>query len=110
MKYPISFKYRFELLLPLTDNEGNPFEPEIFFQVQQDLLERFSGYRCQPLAPHLGAWTEEETTYYDQLLMFTVDAPRSNESLDWFLEYKEHLKVRFRQMEIYLAISEVLWL
>jgi hypothetical protein len=110
MKYPITFKYRFELLLPLTDNEGNPFEPDAFFQVQKNLLDQFGGYRCQPLAPHIGAWTEEAITYYDKLLMFTVDAPRADESLDWFIAYKEHLKPQFQQVEIYLAVGEVLWL
>lgn len=110
MKYPISFKYRFELLLPLFDNEGNAFEPETFFDVQRRLLARFGGYRCQPLSPHFGAWMNEETTYYDKLLMFTVEAPRSDESLDWFLEYKARLINEFQQVEIYLAVSEVLWL
>jgi len=110
MKYPITFKYRFELLVPLMDNDGNPLEPDAFFQIQNDLLDRFGGYRCQPLAPHIGAWTEETITYYDKLLMFTVDTSRSDESLDWFIEYKEHLKARFLQVEIYLAVSEVLWL
>jgi len=42
--------------------------------------------------------------------MFTVDAPRSDESLDWFIEYKEHLKTQLQQVEIYLAVGEVLWL
>jgi len=94
----------------LTDNEGNSFEPDAFFEVQRNLLDRFGGYRCQPLAPHIGAWTEQAITYYDKLLMFTVDAPRSDESLGWFIEYKEHLKTQFQQVEIYLAVSEVLWL
>jgi hypothetical protein len=96
-------------MLPLFDNEGNAFEPEKFFEVQRRLLARFGGYRCQPLSPHFGSWMNGEATYYDRLLMFTVDAPRSDESLDWYLEYKQELECKFQQVEIYLAISEVLW-
>jgi len=110
MKYAISFKYRFELLIPLLDNEGQPFEPERILSVHDKLLERFGGCRMEPLSPHIGSWTEAEQIYHDQLLMYTVDAPREDASLSWFEEYKEYLKSEFKQIEIYLAVSEVLWL
>jgi hypothetical protein len=110
VKYAISFKYRAELLIPLFDNEGRPFGPEKVLSVHDQLLARFGGCRMEPLSPHLGSWAEEEQTYHDQLLMFTVDAPREDASLDWFVEYKESLKSEFKQVEIYLAVSEVLWL
>jgi len=108
--YTIAFKYRFELLIPLFDNEEQPFEPDKILSVSDKLLLRFGGCRMEPLNPHIGSWIEAERTYYDQLLMFTVDTPREDASLDWFLEYKEHLKTEFKQVEIYLAVSEVLWL
>jgi hypothetical protein len=110
MKYAISFRYRFELLIPLFDNEGQAFEPGKILSVHNKLLERFSGCRMEPLSPHVGSWQEAGIIYHDQLLMYTVDAPRENASLDWFQEYKENLKKEFRQVEIYLAVSEVLWL
>jgi hypothetical protein len=43
-------------------------------------------------------------------MLFIVDAPRTDASIEWFLEYQEHLKQEFRQIEIYLAISEIMWL
>ncbi len=110
MTYAIAFKYRFELLIPLLDNEGQPFEAEKIVSVRNQLLSRFGGCRMEPLNPHIGSWTEAEQTYHDQLLMYTVDAPREDASLDWFIEYKESLKTEFKQVEIYLAVSEVLWL
>ena len=110
MTYAIAFKYRFELLIPLLDNEGQPFEAEKIVSVRNQLLSRFGGCRMEPLNPHIGSWTEAEQMYHDQLLMYTVDAPREDASLDWFIEYKESLKTEFKQVEIYLAVSEVLWL
>ena len=75
----------------------------------------------EPLSPHIGSWTEAEQIYHDQLLMYTVDAPREDASLNWFpvakrrgeavvQDYKESLKTEFKQVEIYLAVSEILWL
>lgn len=110
MKYPVQFKYRFELLIPLADNQGRPFSWPKIGRVGNTLLRRFGGCRCQPLAPHLGLWAAQGIVYREGLLMFTVDAPRSDESLDWMLAYKQRLGRQFGQLEIYLAVTELLWL
>jgi len=109
VRYTISFKYRFELLIPLADNEGNRFASEEIRRVRNDLLKQFGGCRSQPMSPYIGSWVEEDIIYHDELVMFTVDAPRTDESLDWFQEYKQILKNAFRQIEIYLAVGEVIW-
>lgn len=110
MKYAIEFKYRFELLIPLADNEGRPFPWPKIERVGNTLMERFEGCRCQPLAPHLGLWRYRGIVYREGLLLFTVDSPRADESLDWILAYKNRLKRQFSQVEIYLAVTELLWL
>jgi hypothetical protein len=46
--------------------------------------------------------------YREGLLLFTVDSPRSDESLDWMVAYKQRLKPQFNQAEIYLAVTELL--
>jgi hypothetical protein len=48
--------------------------------------------------------------YREGLLLFTVDAPRSDDSLSWMIAYKERLKRQFNQLELYLAVYELLWL
>jgi hypothetical protein len=110
VRYPIEFKYRFEMLIPLADNEGHPFPWSKIERVGNTLMEQFEGCRSQPLAPHLGLWKYRDIVYREPLLLFTVDAPRSDESLDWMLAYKQRLKRQFKQVEIYLAVTEVLWL
>lgn len=109
MRYPVEFKYRFELLIPLADNEGKLFSQAKITRVAETLLKRFGGCRSLPL-PHVGFWEHEGYVYHEGTLLFTVDAPRSDESLDWFLSYKRRLKRQFQQIAIYLAITEVLWL
>lgn len=110
MRYPIEFKYRFEILIPLADNEGRLFAPDKIQRVGDALLARFSGCRCQPFAPYLGLWKFRGHVYREGLLLFTVDGPRADESLDWMLAFKKRLKQQFGQIEIYLAVTELLWL
>jgi hypothetical protein len=110
MRYSIEFKYRFEVLIPFRDNQGKPFPSSKLDQVGATLLEQFGGCYSQPLSPYLGLWRTEERTYREGLLMWVVDTPRSDESLGWFLSYKRRLRRQFRQVEIYLAMTEVMWL
>ena len=110
MRYNISFKYRFEVMIPLADNDGNRFPMEEIIQVRNNLTDEFGGCRSQPLAPFEGTWVDENKVYLDELMLFIVDAPRTDTSIEWFLKYKEHLKQKFTQIEIYLAISEIMWL
>ena len=110
MSHTIEFKYRFEILIPLADNQGRPFPWSRVEQVGTALLRRFEGCRCQPMAQHLGLWKFKEIVYREGLLLFTVDGPRNDESLDWMLAYKQRLKKRFGQLEIYLAVTDLLWL
>ncbi len=110
MNYSIEFKYRFELLIPLADNEGQPFPAARIEQVSDILVQRFKGCRCQTTSPYLGSWEHRGHLYREDLLLFTVDAPRSDESLSWILRFKNRLKRQFKQIEIYLAVSEMLWL
>ncbi len=110
MRYNIAFKYRFEVLIPLADNEGNKFPAEQIIQVRDDLTAEFGGCRSQPLAPFIGTWVNGSRLYIDELMLFVVDAPRTDASIDWFLQYKEHLLQQLCQVEIYLAMSELIWL
>jgi hypothetical protein len=109
MRYTVEFKYRFELLVPLADNRGKPFRPAKIDKVRDQLVEAFGGCQALPL-PYTGTWRHEGLLYHEELMLFVVDTPRSDESLDWFLTYKRRLKRQFKQVEIYLTVSEVLWL
>jgi hypothetical protein len=109
-RHPVEFKYRFEVLVPLADNDGRPFRWEKIERVGAALLDRFEGCRSQPLAPHSGQWRHRGAVYTEPLLLFTADAPRDDDSLEWMASYKQRLKRQFRQIDIYVAVTEVLWL
>jgi hypothetical protein len=73
-------------------------------------MDRFEGSRSQPQAQHVGLWKYGGIVYREGLLLFTVDAPRSDASLEWMRSYKDRLKRQFSQIEIYMAVTELLWL
>lgn len=103
-------RYRYELLIPLYDNERNPVDYAEVVRVGEQLTKRFKGFRVQPTAPYSGEWCHEATLYNDLTLLFIIDGPPEVSDVEWFQAYKEELKVTFRQRGIYLAAHEIVWL
>jgi hypothetical protein len=48
--------YLIQVLLPLKDNDGRPYEPEMFRGVADELTERFGGLTAHTQAPAEGLW------------------------------------------------------
>jgi hypothetical protein len=65
-------KRRYEILLPVTYNDGRPIEPEKLYQTRDELVAQFGAVS---LVPHvvLGTWVHEGTRYEDELRRITVD-------------------------------------
>ena len=93
---------RYEILLPLSYNDGSPVEPEKFEDTRSELLSRFRGVTFDPTPRH-GLWTEKGERFEDVLVRVTVDAPNTPEARRFFEEYKESLKERFQQYEVYIT-------
>jgi hypothetical protein len=104
-------KYRFELLIPTSYNDGRPVETAKIEAVRRTLISRFGGCRVQPAAPYQGWWIHHEQTYEDWLILFTVEGDRTKANLRWFETYKNQSLLReFEQEEIYAAVTDVVWL
>ena len=96
-----------EILLPLRDNEGEPFPRAEFARVRAELVERFGGVTAHMQAPAQGVWKDEEegTVERDEIVVLEVMA----ESLerDWWKDYREELRRRFRQDELVVRATEI---
>lgn len=103
-------KYRFELLVPTAYNDGRPVEAPKIQAVRETLIARFGGCRVQPAAPYQGWWVHQDHTYEDWLMLFTVEGDRTEANLHWFESYKHQMLAVLEQEEIYLAVTEVMWL
>jgi hypothetical protein len=94
-------KRRYEILLPLTLNDGKPIKPELFDLTRDELLDRFGGLTHSP-HPRSGYWIDKGQRYEDGLILYVVDVDDTPENQEFFTFYKPTLLERFEQIEIYI--------
>jgi len=89
--------------LPLKYNEGEEIEADKLLLAKQELVDRFGAITVDP-HPVQGVWTHGGAAYQDLLLKFVVDVANDNtESQRFFREFKETLKNRFRQLDVWIV-------
>jgi hypothetical protein len=94
---------RYEILLPLKYNDGGSVEPEKLLQTKQDLVQKFGALTVDPY-PVQGFWTYQGTSYQDALLRYIVDVEEDTAAVQVFFgEFKEILKARFRQLDVWVV-------
>jgi len=93
---------RFEILLPLRFNDGQPVPDELAGATILELRERFGAVSCETQVIR-GLWHHEDKLYRDDLARVVVDAPDEVQSREFFVQFKERLKVRFQQLDIWLT-------
>ncbi len=93
---------RYEILLPLTHNDGRPVSPDKFQQTKDELIAQFGALSISAFAV-IGAWVHEGTRYEDELRRFTIDVEDIPENQQFMSAYKKTLLERFEQIEIYMV-------
>ena len=93
---------RFEVLLPLRLNDGTPVPDEWVADTLIELEERFGAVSCETQTIR-GRWRFEGQSYRDDLIRVFVDVADTPESREYFVEYKERLKTRFQQLDIWMT-------
>jgi hypothetical protein len=95
---------RYDLYLPLTDNDGRAFADELFDAVERRLLARFGGLTAQQRDfPLRGIWQGESRLYLDQVIVMTVLDFRRQGSTQFIAHLKEALLTEFEQLELLIA-------
>jgi hypothetical protein len=95
---------RYDLYLPLTDNEGRHFADELFDTVERRLLARFGGLTSQQRDfPLRGIWQGQNRLYFDQVIVMTVLDFRRQGSTRFLAQLKQALLREFEQLEILLT-------
>jgi hypothetical protein len=93
---------RFEILLPLRFNDGQAVPDELISDTLLELRQRFGAVSCETQTIR-GTWTFEAEVFRDDLIRVYVDADDSSEYREFFIGYKEQLKTRFQQLEIWMT-------
>jgi hypothetical protein len=94
-----------QILLPLRDNDGHPFQAADFARVRTELAERFGGVTAHVNAPAEGVWREGGEEDRDRVVLFEVMTDALER--DWWRGYRETLRKRFRQEELVVRAMEM---
>ena len=93
---------RFEVLLPLRFNDGTAVPDDQVSDTLIELEEQFGAVSCETQTIR-GHWQFEGQPFRDDLIRVFVDVPDVSENRLFFVEYKERLKARFRQLDIWMT-------
>ncbi len=86
---------RYEMLLPLRFNDGQPVPNELIADTILELEERFGAVSCDSQVTR-GYWRHEGETYRDELVRVYLDVPASAENRDFFAQFKELLNAQVK--------------
>ncbi|MBI2925132.1 MAG: hypothetical protein HYY24_05435 [Verrucomicrobia bacterium] len=92
--------------MPTRYNDGTPVEPEKFLLTRREIGARFGALTFFPQPVH-GEWTHEGVPYVDVNLRLDVVVEDTPDNAAFFLQLKQTLKERFRQIDIWIVSSEV---
>src|SRR5207253_141802 len=96
---------RFEILLPLNYNDGSEIEREKFDQTAEELSDRFGGI-TQDTVRITGTWIYGGMRYQDTLIRIHIDT-KDRGATAFLKAYKESLKGRFSQIDIWITAQEL---
>lgn len=97
---------RYEIFLPRRYNDGRPIERRKFRQTNLELVERFLGTTVDVITA-IGTWKYRGTLYEDKLVRLIIDVPATESADDFFRQYKQTLKTRFEQIDIWISAHEI---
>lgn len=92
---------RYEILLPLRFNEQEPIPDALLGETAIELRQQFGAVSSETQIIR-GLWQHEGQSYRDELVRIFVDVPDTPENRLFFEEYKERLKTRYRQLDIWM--------
>jgi hypothetical protein len=97
---------RFEILLPLFYNDGQPVEREKFLETDDEMVHLFGAASTDTVVVR-GRWLYQSTLYQDQLIRMRIDIEDTPENWQSVRSLKETLKVRFDQVDIWITAHRI---
>ena len=84
-----------QILLPIRNNEGQPFGKSLFDEVRTDLADHFGGVTAYMRAPATGIWEDNGEQVKDDVVIFEVMVDHIEREF-WRL-YRLELQEKFEQ-------------
>ena len=92
--------------MPLRNNEGRPFPIDEYVRTREELLARFEAISFEP-GPVQGTWIHKQIRYEDASARIFVVCEDTASNEQFFIEYKEVLKERFEQLEMWITVHPI---
>jgi hypothetical protein len=96
--------YIVQILLPLTDNTGQPHPRQIFDDIKHELTRRFKGLTAYSRAPAEGLWKPRKNTKHDDIVVFEVMV--TSFRLKWWRKYRAFLEKLLRQESLVIRAQK----
>jgi hypothetical protein len=95
-----------EIFLPLFDNQGRRFAPELYVHVREELVAEFGGLTAFTRSPVEGLWEEQGgMRSRDEIVIFEVMSDGIDRN--WWQRYRHTLEQLFHQEELLVRAHEV---
>jgi hypothetical protein len=95
-----------QILLPLCGNSGEHFSRNLFDQVRDELMDKFSGLTAYTRTPVSGLWQEGKgETVHDENVIYEVIV--KNLDRDWWAGYRSQLEKRFQQEQLVVRAHRI---
>jgi hypothetical protein len=92
--------------LPSRYNDGSAVEEEKFSQTRRELTAQFGAITWHPERLQ-GIWSHEGKVFEDANIKVVIDVEPTPETHAFFQEFKERLKERFRQIDIWMVSYQI---
>ena len=93
---------RYEMLLPLRFNDGQAVPDDLIAETLIALEQQFGAVSCDTQTTR-GYWRHEGEAYRDELVRLYLDVPDTPANRDFFAQFKEQLKAKFQQIDIWMT-------
>jgi hypothetical protein len=94
------------MLLPLRFNDGNPVPEHLVAETLIELEQEFGAVSSETQTIR-GRWQDQGMAYRDDLIRIFVDVPDEPDARQFFAVYKERLRGRFQQLDIWMTTYPV---
>ena len=93
---------RYEVLLPLRFNDGSEIPEDLIADTLLELESTFGAVSWETQTIR-GQWRHEGHQYRDDLVRVFIDVPDRPENRQFFVDFKERLKARFQQLDVWVT-------
>ena len=93
---------RYEMLLPRWFGDRQVVPEELFGQSLLEIRKQFGAVSSETQIIR-GLWEHDGNIHPDELVRVFVDEPDTADNRQFFVEFKDRLKTRFQQLDIWMT-------